>query len=484
MAAHNLRQHFKDFSPIYLAQALFNGSFYGIRAIFVLYAINSIGLKEAQAISLFATFMILCYGTSLIGGYIADKGLGVKNTIMVGGALSTWGLLCILFPNEDLCFLGLALTSLGSGFLKPNLSTAVGLLFKDPKDPEKDRAYSFLYIAMNLGSFVASIACGFIGKAYGWRYGILLVAGAFMGATYFVYRTMHFPSVHKDNHLFSKSKLFGSMLLLTVFLYLLFKYQESLHGLMGIIAFGSIVYFGIIFCQCHGEARKEVLKTFLYIVLFALFCTLFEQAGTSLTLFYEKAVDRNVMGAIIPASTLLSLDPLFVLLCGSLLIFLTSRYIEKKKPLDGITKIGMGFILVSFSFGVLALSTYQPATASIPIVWIIGAMFLQTLGELWIAPVTFSKISQHAPSRYKSILMSFWPLAIAYGHYFAGFIAQFSLYDTSGLSIGIPLLQYRFFFVNLGLLPLCIGLLLLLCKAMKVIISKLGNKKRLFLREN
>lgn len=481
MKVNNLKYHLTGFSSIYLTQALFNGCFYGIRSVFILYVINQFSLTEAQAINLFATFMILCYGTSLIGGYIADKTLGVKNTIMIGGAFSALGLLCVLFPSQDLCFFGLALASLGSGFLKPNISAAIGLLFRNPKDQKKDRAYSFLYIAMNFGSFIASIVCGFVGKTYGWHYGILLISGVFSGATYFVHKTMRFHSSHKEKPVASKGRLFGSILSLIFFLYLLFKYQESLHSLMGIIACGSLIYFGIIFFQCQGQERKDVLSICLYIILFALFCTLFEQAGTSLILFYEKAVDRNVMGTVIPSSAFLSLDPLFVLLCGPLLIFLSAQYLEKTKPLEGLTKTGVGFLFVAFSFGILAFSTFHNNTSSIPLLWVIGAMFIQTIGELWIAPVSFSKISQYAPARYRSVMMSFWPMAIAYGHYFAGFIAQFSLNDPSSLSLSNSLEQYRAFFMYLGLLPLCIGSSLLLYQGGKAAIM-FGRKKKVLLK--
>lgn len=476
---NNLKYHLTNFSSIYLTQAFFNGCFYGIRSLFVLYIISQFSFTETQAINLFATFMILCYGTSLAGGYIADKALGVKNTIMMGGALSALGLLCVLFSSQDLCFFGLALASLGSGFLKPNISTAIGLLFKNPKDPKKDRAYSFLYIAMNLGSFIASIVCGFVGKTYGWYYGVLLISGVFSGATYFVYKTMKFHPSYKEKPIVFKGRLFGGISFLIFFLYLLFKYQESLHGLMGIIACGSIIYFGVIFYQCQGKERKDVLVICLYIFLFALFCTLFEQAGTSLMLFYEKAVDRHLMGTVIPSSTLLSLDPLFVLLCGPLLIFLSNQYLEKTKPLTGLTKTGVGFLFVTFSFWILAFSTFQNEASFIPLLWVIGAMLIQTIGELWIAPVSFSKISQYAPARYKSVMMSFWPMAIAYGHYFAGFIAQFSLNDSTTLSSGNSFEQYRSFFMYLSLLPLCVGSSLLLYQGSKIAIILARKRKTL-----
>lgn len=459
----NLKQHLMDFSPLYLTQALFNISFYGIRSIFVLYAINRFSLNDSQAISLFATFMILCYGTSLIGGYIADKGLGVKNAVIIGGIFSTLGFLSILSPFRDLCFLGLSLASLGSGFTKPNLFTAAGLLFEDPKDPKKDRVFSLLYMAMNFGGLIASIISGFVGQTYGWHYGILLLATICMGATYFVYKTMRFHPSYQEKLTLSKWKLLGVNLFLIVFLYFLFKYQHYFHSLMGIITGGSIVCLGKIYYQCSLEERKDILTIIAYIFLFALFCTLYEQAGTSLMLFFEKLVDREVMGIVVPSSAFLSLDPLFVLICGPILLFISSKYLEKSKPMNGVTKIGYGFLFVAASFGILALSTFYIKDDAVPFIWVIGAMFAQTVGELWIAPVSFSKISQYAPLRHKSILMSFWPMTIAYGHYFAGFVAQFSLCSPTlqPSDSFIEVERYHAFFSYLFITPLCVGLSLL-----------------------
>lgn len=481
MKAHNFKQHLADFGPIYLTQAIFTGCFYGIRAILVLYAIRQFSLSEVEAITFFSTFMILCYGTSLIGGYIADKGLGVKNTVMLGGVFSALGLLLILLPLQDLFLLGLALAALGSGFVKPNITTAIGLLFRDPKDPRKDRVYSILYIAMNFGNLVSPIICGFVGKTYGWGYGISLLAALFMGAVYFVYKTMHFHSSYKERMIISKFKLFIGISFLLFLLYMLFKYQEYIHGLMGIIMCGSIVYFGEIFYQCNTEEKKDILKIVAYILLFALFCTLYEQAGTSLMLFFERAVDRHIMGIVVPSSAFLSFDPLFVLFCGPILLFLTSKYLEKTRPINGFIKTGFGFLWIAASFGILALSTFIH-TSFIPFLWIIGAFFVQTIGELWIAPVSFSKISQYAPPRYKSVLMSFWQMAIAYGHYCAGFIAQFSLPTSTPLSFDNSFENYQSFFVYLGIVPLCVGFSLLLCQWGGVSIMKKVDKNGLLFK--
>ena len=457
-----LKRHFIGFNAIYITQALFNGCFYGIKAIFVLYAIHHYSLTEGDAIGLFAAFMILGYGTSLVGGYIADHGLGVKNAIVLGGILSSLGLWCILLPSQNSFFLGLALASLGSGFSKPNISTAIGLLFEDPKDPGKDRAYSVFYMAMNVGGLVFPVIGGFVGQTYGWNYGVALIAAVFMGATYFVHKTMRFHPSHTEKPVRYGDRIFWGILSLVALLYLLFRYRDYFHELMGVITCGSIVYLGRIFSQCSSRERKDVFRVILYALSFALFCALFEQAGTSMMLFYEKAVDRNVMGTVIPSSAFLSLDPLLMLVLGPALLFLSARYLEKKKPIEGFTKIGCGFMGAALCFGILALSAYHNNGALISPLWIVGAGLIQVMAEFWVAPVSFSKISQHAPPRYQSVLMSFWLMAIAYGHYFAGFIAQFSLSEAVSLSSENSFERYQTFFSHLSLMALSIGAMLLL----------------------
>lgn len=462
-------QSFPGFNSIYLVQPLFNAAFYGLKLTFVLYTIGLFSLTEKEAVSLFAAFMTLCYATSLIGGYLADNGLGIREASISGGILMVLGLMCILFPSQDWCFLGLALMSLGSGLFKPSLLTAVGLIFENPKDPKKDKAYSIVFIAWNLGTFIIPAICAFIGKIYGWHYSILILASIFMAATYLFHKTMHFHSSYKKQvATFSQSKLWGITLSLIPLFYLLFKYRTSFHGIMGIIICGSILYLGKIIYQCQGQERKDILSVISHILLFALLCTLYEQAGTSLLLFLENTVDRNVMGIVLPSATILSLNPLLIAAWGFILLPLSTKYLEKK-PITGFTKAGCGFLFAALGYWILALGTYQDGGTSIPLLWIVGAMFVQVIGELWIVPITISRISQYSPPRFQSALMSFWLMAIAWGHYAGGFIAQFSLTATTpGSPLSDSSLEhYRTFFFSLGCIPLVAGLLILLYQGMK-----------------
>lgn len=453
---------------LYLTQALCNFAFYGIKSIFVLYAVKQLSLDNSQAIALFATFMSLCYASALIGGTIADKLLGVKNTVLIGNLLSFLGLLWLTFHSPESCFLGLASMSLGVGLLKPNLLVAVGLLFENPTDSQKDRAYSLLYVVMNIGNFLAPLVCGFVYAKYGWTYGVLLIAAGFLMATYFFNQRVYFGVPQELTYKLSLGKillLLSFLIIILALLYTFLKYHDLFHGLIGLISIGSISYFAQLYLQCTIQERKDVRHIMLCILLFAFFCSLFEQAGSSLLLFFENAVDRSILGIIIPSSALLSLNPLFVFALSPILIFFSKTYFENTASLDGVLKIGIGFGFVGFSFLIFSWSTFQKSSLVSP-GWIVGALLVQTIGELMIVSMVLSTISKFAPFRFQSVMMSFWFMAIAYGHYFAGVIAQFS--------VAIPLEsttnaveQYSPFFFSLGLMSLGVSVFLLGYRGMK-----------------
>jgi len=452
----------RGFGSLFTTQMFFNFSFYGLKSIFILYVIGQFSISETEAISLFATLMTLSYATSLIGGWVADNRLGPKSTIVLGGLLQALGIFCLTFSESELFFLALALISLGSGFYKPNLSTSVGMLFENPRDSQKDKAYSTYYIAMNLGSFAAPLFCGFVGKAYGGYYNsLMLIVVTLVGGVYLFYQRLNFKEQEKRSR---QSSCFSHPIFLGIaffsllgILYLLFKYHGSFSHLMSAIAIGSLVYLGKIFYQSTPQERRDVSKIILYILLFTLFCSLFEQAGTSLMLFFDKAVDRHIMGFEFPSAALLSLGPIFVLICAPLLVLFSGKILEKNVPLDGLVKIGIGFLLTGLSFTILALSCNQTNDLVSPL-WVIGAILIQTFGELFIVPIGFSNISKLAPPRFRSLMMSFWLMAIAYGHYIGGFIAKFSISESSVIETSLD--HYQTFFWHLSLMPFILGLLL------------------------
>jgi POT family proton-dependent oligopeptide transporter len=446
---------------IFLTQALFNFGFFGFKSLVILYAIDFYALKESEAINIFATLMTLSYATSLVGGFLADKLIGPQNTLLIGGVLSSLGVGLLIFPLNTNVFFALTLLSLGSGCFKPNLSTLLSLLFKDPQDSHKDSAFTILYVAMNLGNFLGPIFCSLASHYYGWISGFAAIVVSFMTGTYLLFRQMrHLKDLVRTTTFIQSLQAVSILVASGGALYFLFTYRNYFDGLMGIIMVISLICFGTIFYKSTHQEREGLIKTIPYIFLFAFFCALFEQAGSSIMIFFERVVDRQMLGFILPSSSLLSFDPIFVLVLGLLIPLLSKNYLKKSYKIDGLTKFGIGFLFIGFSFGVLALGSTL-SQIPITITWILVAILFQTFGELFIIPVGFASISKFAPRRYLSLMMSLWLMAISYGHYLAGILAQFSLNPTKdGPKENLDI--YHQFFFHLSLVSLGLAFVLIM----------------------
>jgi POT family proton-dependent oligopeptide transporter len=440
------------FTALFCTEVCLNFSFYGLKSIFVLYALAQYGLNEKAAIGLFATLMTLSYGLSILGGWLADRFLGTKNSIIMGALLFLGGLALFGLKSLEFCMLSLALLSLGCGLYKPNLSAAVGQLYKDPQDPEKDKAYSTLYIAMNMGSFAGPVLSGYLymmGAQIFSLYLFVILIGVMSLVWGWKERT---PIARREGNLF----IFGCLPLLIGLLYFLIKYQTHM---MGVLAVGSVLYLGRVYYKSPLQDKKNLLNVILYIILFSLFCALFEQAGSSILLFINKVVDRSVLGFEIPASAYLSIEPVFVVMLSPLLIL----YVKG----EGLEKMMVGFLLTGLSFFILGLGCLFSAE-KVSGLWVFSSILVQACSELLVVPVGFSSVSKLSPKHLQGVMMSFWMMAIAYGHYMGGNLAGFSVSEGSSLP------HYSAFFMSTGLLP---------CVIVGLVYLYFGMKKKGYARE-
>jgi POT family proton-dependent oligopeptide transporter len=454
-------QYPSGFTPLFFTQAFFNFGFYGFKSIFLLYAIDFLSLKENEAIAFFSTFMSLSYATSLIGGTLADKLIGAHNSLIIGGSLSCISIFILsLFPQSSV-YIAMALLSVGLGCFKPNFSTMLSMLFKDTQDLRKDSAFTTLYIAMNIGSFIGPLAVSFMSRTYGWRYGLMLIVISFLSGTLLYFKQSQlFKNLLKKYVVGDIGKALLILLLVALGIHHLFIYQIYFHGLMGMIMLASIISFGVIFYKATPQERQGLLKAIFYIFLFTIFCTLYEQCGGSLMLFFDRLVDRQVLNLTLPSSSLLSINPILVLIFGIIIPIIATRFSSKKPSLQGLTKFSIGFFLTSFSFGVLSLAAHQ-GHIPLSIFWMLSAIILQTLGELLIVPVGFANISRLVPKRYIGFMMGLWLMAISYGHYLAGLFANYSLITADG-KFENTLDSFSYFFMKLSIFPLIISAFLVL----------------------
>lgn len=368
-------------------------SYYGMRALLVLYLISEVskgglGWSSAQAGQLYGLYTAFVYITPLIGGYLADKFLGFRYAVMIGAALMAFGHGALAIDSLASFYLGLILLVIGNGFFKPNISSMVGQLY--PKNsPLKDAAYTIFYMGINIGAFLGILICGYLGEKIGWHYGFGAASiGMISGLLLFYSLQTLLGNVGLKPQKLKKS--IKTKKVLTI------REKKRLIVLM-ILAFFSIVFW-----------------------------LAFEQAGSSMNIFALKYTNREILNFEIPASWLQTLNPLFIIILAPLVSILWIKLEKLNQVPNGAMKFSLGLLLLSLGFVMLvigAINIPQGAeTASVSMIWLISAIFLHTTGELCLSPVGLSYVNKLSPKHLMGMMFGAWFLAVAVGNYIGGLL--------------------------------------------------------------
>jgi len=417
-------------------------SYYGMRALLVLYLTTALisgglGMEESVAMSIYGFFTGAVYFTPLIGGYLSDRFLGRRMAITIGGAAMALGNF-ILFAEQSAAglYAGLALLILGNGFFKPNISTLVGELYGQ-KDSRRDAAFTIFYMGINIGAFFAPLVCGYLAEdyfkttvngvvQYGFRYGFLAAAiGMVIGQV-----------------------LFNSL-------------ANRYLGEIGKKPVGKPVKTGTTVDTSAPLTKKEKQRTAVIVILacfVVFFWAGFEQAGSSLTLYTDKFVDRQLGRWEVPTSWFQSLNPLFIVLLAPVISALWVRLAQTKRgDLPIPIKMAVGMILLGLGYVVLLFAVMQTGSdehnlqVKAHVMFIVITYLMHTLGELLLSPVGLSLVSRIAPVKLASLLMGVWLASTGVANILAGQLASFT-----------ESLGYFEVFGLIGLLAVVLGLVLLL----------------------
>ncbi|NRA44516.1 MAG: peptide MFS transporter [Oligoflexales bacterium] len=372
-------------------------SYYGMRAILVLYMISlttdknpGFGWDEATALGIYGWYTMAVYLASIPGGIIADRFLGQKKTVMLGGALLCAGHIVLAINAMWAFFLGLALIVLGVGALKPNISTMVGGLY-EPSDIRRESGFTIFYIGINLGAFLAALLVGFVGEQIGWHYGFGLAGiGMLIGQAVYIMGQKHLKHV-------------GNKYL-----------DESSEG-------------GLSKQPLSPVEKDRIIVLLISFLIVIVFWGAFEQAGGLMNIYTKQKINRMMFGFEIPASTFQSLNPLFIMMFGTLVATYWMGRKRKNKESSSLFKMavgtmimGLGFLLMSFA----ALETQTSSNGQAAMFWLVGAYFLHTIGELCASPVALSFITRLAPAKYASIMMGVFFACTGLGNKIAGLVGE------------------------------------------------------------
>ena len=372
-------------------------SFYGMRAILILYLVTKttgdnpgMGWDKVNALELYGWYTMMVYVMAVPGGIIADRWLGQKKTVMLGGFLLCIGHIILAFDTVTAFYTGLVLIVLGVGGLKPNVSSMVGGLYAK-NDSKRETAFTIFYIGINIGAFTAPLLVGYLGETISWHYGFGLAGiGMVLGQIVYIWGQKYLKDVgnfvpHKiDAHTNKKVPL-------------------------------------------SKIEKDRIILLALSFIIVIVFWGAYEQAGGLMNIYAKEKINRFIFGYEIPASFLQSLPALFVIITGGPIAYFWMRWKKAGRESSSMLKMGLGTIIMGFGFLVLvgaANQTLVSMDGKASLYWMFGAYFLHVVGELCVSPVALSFITKMAPIKYVSFMMGAYFFVTGIGNKLAGVIGK------------------------------------------------------------
>lgn len=496
--ATNKKVHPRALFYLFFVELWERFSYYGMRALLVLYMTAELvkggfGFEDKRAYGIYAAYGAMVYATPLIGGFLAEKFLGYRKSIMWGAILMALGHFAMAFEARWIFFTALALLILGNGFFKPNISSLIGKLYGEG-DPRRDGGFTIFYMGINIGAFLTPLTCGYLGETYGWHYGFT-IAGIGMVVGLIIFWIAQRDGVLEDKgyapHQYEEPedtaqagqksgadnrvlnlnapspKYFGlpvsTLIYIGSFLalplvYLLIESHGVLDYLLGAMGLGMIIYLIVSSFNYEIKARQRIWAVVVMFFFPVIFWTFFELAGSALTLF----TDRNVIKTSFFTTTMFqSLNPFFIMLFAPIFSWMWIKLSKSGYEPPAPIKFAAGLILLGIGFLVLNLSKGSAVDGMIPAMFMVGLYLFHTLGELALSPVGLSLVTKLSPAKIVGLVMGFWMLSSSFAHKFGEQIANLTAVDGNAtpqqsleLCLGV--------FTNLGYFAIGAGIFLLL----------------------
>jgi POT family proton-dependent oligopeptide transporter len=471
--------HPRGLATLFFTEMWERYSYYGTRALLILYMTAAVhggglGFSVMKSGALYGFYTAMVYLLSLPGGWIADRIIGQQRAVLLGGILIAAGNFCLASPPITAFYAGLGLLMIGTGLLKPNVSTIVGQLYS-PEDKRRDAGFSIFYMGINIGAF-SPLIVGWVGEKVNWRLGFATSGiGMFIGIIQYLATTKYLGEAgrhpaHADDperdRMQKKKGAVGVAAFLAVLVVvavlaakgIIHVTAELISDALGWVLLGiaTVVFSWMIFGKGRSvQERKRAAAILVLFIASAIFWAAYEQAGSSLNLFAERNTDR-LFSALIPgfldplvpgrllekeypASWFQNVQPFFVLLLAPLYAWLWIR-LGRREP-SSPAKFSFGLLFVGLSFLVLV-----PAAAGMNVSphWLNASYFLSVVGELCLSPVGLSAMTKLAPARAVGFVMGVWFLSISIGDWLAGragsLFESLPLEKLFGISALVPII--------------------------------------------
>lgn len=468
--------HPKGLSNLFFAELWERFSYYGMRALLTLFmvapmAAGGLGFDQVKAASVYGNYVMSSYMLCILGGFIADNFIGARRAVLIGGFIITLGHFTLTLNSLPTFYAGLILVAVGTGLLKPSISTLVGGLYARG-DARRDAGFSLFYMGINIGAFAAPLVTGYLAQDEGfklilvgwgldplhswhWGFGAAGV-GMTLGMLVYVRRLNWIRHIGEAPDALEPRPWVPLVLVATgtfVLLYLMMQSDRKDSFLVPFInrSFSFIwqpipyvwlaytiyslpilvvLYFGVL---RKDEDSKRIAAIGVFFIAAVLFWAVFEQAGTSLTLFADELTRNEAFGRPYPSAWFQSVNSFFVIALAPVFAWLWVT-LSTRQPSVAL-KFVFGLIFLGLSFALMVPAAQATVAGKVSPWWLIGVYFLQTLGEMCLSPVGLSTMSKLAPARLTGLIMGVWFLATSLGNKLSGTLsADFSSKDPVALS--------------------------------------------------
>ena len=432
----NRKIHPKALFALFMVELWERFSYYGMRALLILYMTASVidggfAFDDAKAYGIYGAYGALVYLTPLIGGFFADKLVGFRKAIVWGAILMAIGQFTLFLSgnaNEVSFYIGLAVLVVGNGFFKPNISSMIGRFYEEG-DKRRDGAFTLFYMGINMGAFLAPLTCGAIGENEGWQYGFLTAGiGMVIGYLVFVWGSKqgiyedvgNGPDVQLDKPIIPglSNKMLPAVatVIMIVLASTLIVYNDIVDIILVLLAALVIGYLLYEAGKMELQAKQRIWVVVVLLFFTTVFWTFFELAGSALSLFTARNVDRSLFGYEIKTTFFQSFNPLFIMLFAPIFSWVWIKLSNANKEPAAPYKFGMGLLLLGLGFLALNLGGASATAGMIPAMFMVLLYLLHTIGELTLSPVGLSLVTKLSPRHMVGFLMGIWLLSSSLAH--------------------------------------------------------------------
>jgi proton-dependent oligopeptide transporter, POT family len=445
----------RGLATLFLAELWERFSYYGMRALLALFIVapiasGGLGLTTVEAARIYGNYTMAVYMLSIPGGFIADRYLGAHRAVLIGGIFIACGHYTLAINSLTAFYIGLTLIALGTGLFKPNISAMVGGLYREG-DERRDAGFSIFYMGINIGGLAAPLITGFLAQsvmfkqwlsewgfdpALSWHWGFGAAGvGMTLGLIAYVAQGRHLAHVGRPPKIAAAPwgaavlVVAGTLAVMALTVLSDTAGYEWLRAMYIVVPVAGIAWFA-----AQGDLdSKRIAAVFVFFIAAMIFWAIFEQAGLTIALFADKLTARSFAGVTFPSAWFQSLNPLFVILLAPIFAWSWVR-LGPHQPSSPM-KFVLGLTFLGLSFLLMVPAAMLTAEGRVSPLWLVGLLFLQTVGELFLSPVGLSTMTKLAPMRFVGLMLGVWFLGAAWGNKLAGVLGGgFTATDAGGLA--------------------------------------------------